>query len=140
MNRKQAYTQLNRALHDLYEAILRAFGRQGLNGFLPDALKFMSRGTAVSGDDLLRLTVQALREKGLPPILGEPYALHMTPTLLGRLIIGNGWIPEQVPALPASAGSTADDVHDAMERAIEARAAISRDDRALSGDAGLERG
>ncbi len=126
MNPAQAYDQLNKALHDLFHAILNAFGRQGLNGFLPGALKFMKDQELASARDLLRLTMQAMQDRGVPPILGEPYMLHMTPTLLGYLIVGNGWIPDRVPALPAGASGSTEDVEGALVRVIEARAVLKK--------------
>ncbi len=138
MSRAQAYDQLNKALHDLFHTILSAFGRNGLNGFLPEALRFMREGRQVRSRDLLCLTMQAMQERGVPPILGEPYSMHMSASLLGRLIIGNGWIPERVPSLPAGASGSAEDVEGALVRAIEARAALKKAVVAR-GDDGLER-
>lgn len=138
MNRKLAYDQLNKALHELFHAILDTFGRRDLNGFLPGALRFMKDQQLAGARDLLRLTMQAMQERGVPPILGEPYMLHMTPTLLGRLIIGNGWIPDHVPALPAGANGSTEDVDDALVRAVEARATLKKAVATRSDD-GLER-
>jgi len=126
--KEAAYQRLRLSQRSLLQSIRSNYGQQ-LDGFSPQVLAhFRDANHLTNPKHVLHLLAEAAMTEGVPALLGEPYALRLTPKFLAYLIISEGWIPDDIPPVPNPTGS-AEDVSDS---AAEARQASVEYSRALS--------